>query len=196
MKNPNICNIDLENTSYFQMTADNQPECLLRKNISCCEDYLPFLRVLYSPFIEEKLCNVKKHYLTRQELKKYNELVANSCALYNEKDSDHEDYLKRLYDFLFEYEKEDFSVSILTDDSNNTDDTKKRNDYLISSKWKTIGFQSANPRTDFRAGGISSLRFIVFFVRNFNSEFEQMKVLDCFLFAVVAIKLSVILLTA
>ncbi|KFH06478.1 ELMO/CED-12 family protein [Toxoplasma gondii VAND] len=36
--------------------------------------------------------------------------------------------------------------------------------------WKAIGFQSQNPRTDFRGGGLLSLQQLLFFAQNFREE--------------------------
>lgn len=41
--------------------------------------------------------------------------------------------------------------------------------------WRTIGFQSKNPRTDFRAGGILALLALHHFVRTEPALFEEMK---------------------
>lgn len=62
-----------------------------------------------------------------------------------------------------------------------------------NSIWRKLGFQSNNPRTDFRAGGLISVKFIDFFITNYNHEFEELTKIDCFLYAIVCIKLSVIL---
>ncbi|CBZ50282.1 putative ELMO/CED-12 family domain-containing protein [Neospora caninum Liverpool] len=36
--------------------------------------------------------------------------------------------------------------------------------------WKAIGFQSQNPRTDFRGGGLLALQQLLFFAQNFHEE--------------------------
>lgn len=44
-----------------------------------------------------------------------------------------------------------------------------------SEKWKTIGFQSTNPRTDFRGAGLLGLLCLRYFVQNYHEEFLQMR---------------------
>jgi hypothetical protein len=48
-------------------------------------------------------------------------------------------------------------------------------DWLITDKWQSIGFQGRNPRTDFRGAGILGLQCLLYFVRNFNTEFQAMR---------------------
>jgi hypothetical protein len=62
---------------------------------------------------------------------------------------------------------------------------------LRSKEWKTVGFQSENPRTDFRGSGYMSLLFIIYFVKQYEKEYKEMIEFEFFLFAVVAIKIVV-----
>jgi hypothetical protein len=49
-------------------------------------------------------------------------------------------------------------------DSNNAEHERILNNLLDKHKsWKKLGFQTENPRTDFRAGGIFSLKFMHYF---------------------------------
>jgi hypothetical protein len=43
---------------------------------------------------------------------------------------------------------------------------------MISDKWKDIGFQGKDPRTDFRGGGHLSLLGLLYVVDNYPSEWE------------------------
>eukprot|EP00386_Alphamonas_edax_P008383 GDKI01027497.1.p1 GENE.GDKI01027497.1~~GDKI01027497.1.p1 ORF type:complete len:283 (-),score=63.78 GDKI01027497.1:324-1172(-) len=43
-----------------------------------------------------------------------------------------------------------------------------------SPRWKKLGFQSNNPRTDFRGGGVFSLRNMVYLAENYRHEFTRM----------------------
>ena len=56
--------------------------------------------------------------------------------------------------------------------------------------WRKIGFQTGNPRTDFRAGGIFSLDLMIYFVNNHENEYINIINEDYFTFALVCIRLS------
>ncbi|XP_071704588.1 uncharacterized protein [Rutidosis leptorrhynchoides] len=47
-------------------------------------------------------------------------------------------------------------------------------DGLISEQWKEMGWQGANPSTDFRSGGFLSLENLVFFAKTFPSAFRRL----------------------
>ena len=61
---------------------------------------------------------------------------------------------------------------------------------LHSQDWKTIGFQSHNPRTDFRGGGILGLHCIRYFIRAYPDEFSVMRSDDSFFFAITSINIT------
>ena len=42
-------------------------------------------------------------------------------------------------------------------------------------KWTEFGFQSKNPRTDFRGGGLLSLLCLVYFAKEHTDQFQIMK---------------------
>ena len=48
-------------------------------------------------------------------------------------------------------------------------------DRLLSEEWTEIGFQSRNPRTDFRGGGILSLYCLQYFVHQYSDYFNQIR---------------------
>ena len=45
---------------------------------------------------------------------------------------------------------------------------------MIDEKWKDLGFQSKNPRTDFRGGGHLSLMCLMYFYDYYPREFEEL----------------------
>ena len=69
-----------------------------------------------------------------------------------------------------------------TVNTNNTNDED-------SSIWRKLGFQTGNPRTDFRAGGFFSLEFMNYFANNHEKEFTNMINEDYFTYALVCIRL-------
>jgi hypothetical protein len=44
-------------------------------------------------------------------------------------------------------------------------------DQMKTPFWREYGFQSDNPRTDFRAAGLLGLRQLVYFAEKYHSEF-------------------------
>ncbi len=78
-----------------------------------------------------------------------------SIILYDELNQEHEKSLNELLDH--------------GKDINLKKDIKEEKDY-----WKILDFQSYNPRTDFRAGGIYSFLFMNYFMRNYNNEVKEM----------------------
>ena len=65
---------------------------------------------------------------------------------------------------------------------------------MRTSEWTSIGFQSANPRTDFRGGGILSLCNLVFFAENSQKYMQEMmahyKQREDFFIAIASINLT------
>ena len=45
---------------------------------------------------------------------------------------------------------------------------------MIEEIWKDIGFQSCNPRTDFRGGGHLSLLCLMYFCENYNEDWNTL----------------------
>lgn len=45
---------------------------------------------------------------------------------------------------------------------------------MIDERWKDMGFQQKNPRTDFRGGGHLSLLCLIYFAENYPNEFQEM----------------------
>ena len=46
------------------------------------------------------------------------------------------------------------------------------NDNLISDEWKKIGFETDNPRNEFKEGGYFSLLFITYFIKRYREEYQ------------------------
>ena len=61
--------------------------------------------------------------------------------------------------------------------------------------WQSIGFQSKNPRTDFRAGGILSLLVLTYFCRTEKSLFDEMRQRSDWFLAISSVNISSTLLT-
>lgn len=45
---------------------------------------------------------------------------------------------------------------------------------MKDARWKQFGFQSTNPRTDFRGAGILGVRNLIYFARNYQEYVQEM----------------------
>lgn len=116
---------------------------------------------------------------------------------FNTEEQDHEKLLQDFFSNVNELIGEEKECEITTNSSINNNE--KNN--LISRLSKKIGFQTENPRTDFRAGGLYSLEFMNFFVQNYKNEskeiFENKKFFNFGLICIsLSFKLSLILYLA
>lgn len=159
-------------TSYD--LEDPQPIYIRNKSTDCQKFFRKYCDCIYSPLpiiiknILSYYSTPSSQYLTKEEAKRVNLIKKQSSEAYDQSNKSHEERLNQLK----------IIVNNLLD-SQNEDEI-----------WTRIGFQSSNPRTDFRGGGVKGLDFILFFIRNFNSDFQQMIEKEYFLFGIVAIKVS------
>lgn len=56
----------------------------------------------------------------------------------------------------------------------NLDEKNDQGLTMISEKWKDIGFQAKNPRTDFRGAGNLGLLALLYMVDNYPEEFDAL----------------------
>ena len=87
--------------------------------------------------------------MTVIEFKRYKSFI-NQAVNYDEKNTKHENKLKKLWIVAF------------------PDNQVPSN--MKSKDWQTIGFQNNNARTDFRGGGIISLNCILYFFINYSNN--------------------------
>lgn len=131
--------------------------------------------------------------VTQKEYEAYLSL-SNRCSVsYDQENSIHE---KLLFDFfagikkLIEEETEEdyqnLDNKILS--KRKTKDLDENN-AIIKEFSKKIGFQSDNPRTDFKEGGFYSLEFMNFYINNYKTESKNILKEKDFLFALVCINL-------
>lgn len=83
---------------------------------------------------------------------------------YEESNPTHETLLKELFQTVFTTEQIDAD--------------------LKSPLWKDIGFQSTNPRTDFRGAGLLGLQSLRFFTLTCPADFAQMRKCPDFFIAI------------
>ena len=114
-------------------------------------------QILSKEFEENILCCCFDYDLTVSEFKAFNELKKKVIGLYDNQNSEHEKNLQELLNKTRELLNNDNSSEITQIT------TKENNDENINENekmWRKIGFQTGEPRNDFRAGGIFSLDFI------------------------------------
>jgi len=142
---------------------------------------------------EEKLCCCCLNYdLTVAEFKSFNLLKKKVIPSYNPQNEEHEKTLQELFNKTKELLNNDNNISseiteITTKESNNDDESEKI--------WRKIGFQTKEPRTDFRAGGIYSLDLMMYFVKNYEKDYINILNEDYFTFALTCIRVSYLVRT-
>lgn len=188
----------IDNIDDLNVIESPQPNFVLRKK-NICEEKIPYYEILKkNHYIKDCVeCLIpRSEKLTKGEIINFILICKEGNIEYNSKSNKHEQLLKNLYQYYFSNQIIEENLDEQTDNKVINDKTDQKSlinvEYTLNnSNWRKLGFQSENPRTDFRAGGVLSLKFIYFFVRNFTTEVEEMIKYDYFLFAVVAIKVSV-----
>lgn len=136
---------------------------------------------------EENLCCCCIDYdLSISEYKLFNELKKRVIPPYDEKNPSHEynldQLLKKAKSILYKDNNKEDASNKSTTNTNITNDED-------SPIWRKLGFQTGNPRTDFRAGGLFSLEFMNYFANNHEQEFTNMINEEYFTYALVCIRL-------
>lgn len=137
---------------------------------------------------EEKWCCCCIDYdLTISEYKIFSELKKRVIPPYDEKNPSHEynldQLLKKAKNILSKDKDKDDVSNKSTTNTNTTNDED-------SSIWRKLGFQTGNPRTDFRAGGLFSLEFMNYFATYHKLELKNILKEKYFNFVLVSINLS------
>lgn len=143
--------------------------------------------------LEEKVCFCCLDYdLSISEYKSFIEIKKKVIPSYDEKNDNHElslhNLLSKTKQIMNKNQDKDTESSDLI--SNATMPTNNNNSDEDIKIWRKIGFQTGNPRTDFRAGGIFSLDLMIYFSNNHENEYINMINEDYFTFALVCIRLS------
>ena len=158
----------------------------IRNNLISGEQIIP-------KSFEEKLCCCCLNYdLTVSEFKSFNLLKKKVIPSYNPQNEEHEKTLQELFNKTKELLNNDNNISseiteITTKESNNDDESEKI--------WRKIGFQTKEPRTDFRAGGIYSLDLMMYFIKNYEKDYINILNEDYFTFALTCIRVSYLVRT-
>ena len=162
------------------MKEEEQPEykkLLIVNDIPLGNNNIMFEQILPKEFKEKICCCCVDYNITKNEFNSFIKLKIETNVPYDEKNSEHE---KTLTSFL-ETSKNIYK-DIIDFDSISEEE-----------KWKIFGFQSENPRTDFRGGGFYSLKFMNYFVNHFEDDAKFLFNQTYFLFAVVCIRITFLL---
>ena len=144
---------------------DNELEPILKKDVE--------FNIKRKSFFERKFfryifcCCYKNYDLETYESNNINDLVKEVGDYYNEDNINHSKILIEIEEILIEKLP------------------KKEN------IWKDIGFQTNNPTTDIRGGGILSMKFLLFYLKNYPEEFINNSKVEYLLMSVLIINISV-----
>jgi len=141
---------------------------------------------------ENLLCCCIDYDLTFSEFKSFNELKKKVSLSYDNQNPEHEKSLQDLFNKTKELLNNDnlSETTQITTKENNEENNKE------SEKiWRKIGFQTGEPRNDFRAGGIFSLDFMIYFIKNHEKEYINILNEEYFTFALTCIRVSYLVRT-
>lgn len=170
-ENHSLIDVKVEAENGFERNMDvyHVPEFIIEQKTICEKSRC--VRIMFCCCCCRKYRHNSKYFIfniSNDHLSIYHRLKQHATQNYDENNSLHEESLNNLLSLCFE--------------STSSSD-------LNTSDWKKIGFQSNNPRTDFRGGGYISLLFIIHFVKYYREDYEETINFEYFLFALVAIKL-------
>ena len=144
-------------------------------------------------FIEKICCCCINYDLTLPELKSFNLLKKKVIPSYNSQNPEHVKTLKEFFNKTKELLNNDNNSSEITEvttkESNN--DENKEEEKI----WRKIGFQTKEPRNDFRAGGVYSLDLMMYFINNYEKDYINIINEDYFTFALTCIRVSYLVRT-
>ena len=158
----------------------------IRINVKSEEQILP------KTLEENLLCCCIDYDLTFTEFKSFNELKKKVSLAYDNQNPEHEKTLQDLFNKTKELLNNDnlSETTQITTRENNEENNKE-----TEKIWRQIGFQTGEPRNDFRAGGIFSLDFMIYFIKNYEKEYINILNEEYFTFALTCIRVSYLVRT-
>ena len=149
-------------------------------------------QILSKSFEENILCCCFDYDLTVSEFKSFNDLKKKVISSYDNQNPEHEKILQELFNKTKELLNNDnISETTQITTRENTDENNNENEKI----WRKIGFQTGEPRNDFRAGGIFSLEFMIYFMKNYEKDFLNILNEEYFTFALTCIRISYLVRT-
>ena len=179
-----------ENPSSKEKLIENMvQEKQVRNNFISIEQILPKL-------CQEKIfCCCIDYDLTISEFKSFNNLKKKVIPPYNPSNQEHEKILQDLMNKTKELlnindDNNSSEITEITSKEKNNEENKEDGNI-----WRKIGFQSNEPRNDFRAGGIYSLELMIYFINKYEKEYINILNEDYFTFALTCIRVSYLIRT-
>ena len=145
-------------------------------------------QILPKDSLENLFCCCINYDLTVSEFKSFIFLKKKVIPSYNEENPEHENTLKDLLNRTKELLNDDNNQSEITEittEKENINENEKD-----EKLWRKIGFQTKEPRNDFRAGGIYSLDLMIYFIKNYEKDYINIINEDYFTFALTCIRVS------
>ena len=145
-------------------------------------------QILPKDSLENLCCCCINYDLTVSEFKSFIFLKKKVIPSYNEENPEHENKLKDLLNKTKELLNDDNNQSEITEittEKENINENEKD-----EKLWRKIGFQTKEPRNDFRAGGIYSLDLMIYFIKNYEKDYINIINEDYFTFALTCIRVS------
>ena len=145
-------------------------------------------QILPKDSLENLFCCCINYDLTISEFKSFIFLKKKVIPSYSEENPEHENTLKDLLNRTKELLNDDNNQSEITEittEKENINENEKD-----EKLWRKIGFQTKEPRNDFRAGGIYSLDLMIYFIKNYEKDYINIINEDYFTFALTCIRVS------
>ena len=158
-ENEPLLSEDDENNIYLQINKvknnKKSKEQIINKKCEDCLEYICFCCYNYD--------------ITQNQYENHLSLSKKCSIPYNEQDENHEKLLLEFFNTIKELipkaEKEESEEYNLMNKEESVEKNKKN---IISELSQKVGFQSDNPRTDFRAAGFFALEFMNYFINNYR----------------------------
>ena len=174
--------MDENESSKEKLIENTEIKNQVRNNVLSGQQILP------KDSLENLCCCCINYDLTISEFKSFIFLKKKVIPSYSEKNPEHENTLKDLLNRTKELLNDDNNQSEITEI---TTEKENLNENERDEKlWRKIGFQTKEPRNDFRAGGIYSLDLMIYFIKNYEKDYINIINEDYFTFALTCIRVS------
>ena len=174
--------MDENESSKEKLIENTEIKNQVRNNVLSGQQILP------KDSLENLCCCCINYDLTISEFKSFIFLKKKVIPSYSEKNPEHENTLKDLLNRTKELLNDDNNQSEITEittEKENINENEKD-----EKLWRKIGFQTKEPRNDFRAGGIYSLDLMIYFIKNYEKDYINIINEDYFTFALTCIRVS------
>ena len=174
--------MDENESSKEKLIENTEIKNQVRNNVLSGQQILP------KDSLENLCCCCINYDLTVSEFKSFIFLKKKVIPSYSEENPEHENTLKDLLNRTKELLNDDNNQSEITEittEKENINENEKD-----EKLWRKIGFQTKEPRNDFRAGGIYSLDLMIYFIKNYEKDYINIINEDYFTFALTCIRVS------